>query len=150
MSKALRHISLPCLGILLGFLMIVQGCGNIVLPDKDGLLALREAKTGGKVISIEGKVESETGSPLEGIDVQIIGIYYMSSRSNNDGAGREINSLSTDESGIYRMPVTTVYHEFEDLKIIASDRNDVYARDSVVVLNVKVGSVAPTIILKKK
>lgn len=150
MSKVLRHISLPCLWILLGFLLIVSGCGDIVLPDKDGLQALRDAKGGGKVISIEGKVESETGSPLEGIDIQVIGIYYMSARNNYGGSGRELGSLSTDESGIYRMPITTIFPDFEDLKIIASDRNDVYARDSVVVLNVKVGSVAPTIILKKK
>ena len=149
MAKVSRHISLSILGIALGIL-VASGCSNIVLPDKDALNALREAKSTEKDISVEGKVASEDGSPLVGINVQVIGFYYMDTQYFDGANYRELTSLSTDGSGIYRMPKTTVFPAFEDLKIIASDKNDIYVRDSVVVRNVKVGSVAPTIILKKK
>lgn len=137
-------------GILLGIVALTAGCGNLVFMDGDGFLALREAKNSFKAISVEGKVTDAAGTPLEGISVIVIGRYLKDTEIYYGRNYQEIDTLFTDSNGLYRMAERTVTPAFTDLQLDAFDSSGRYANASVVVQNIQVGSIAPTITLKKK
>ncbi len=138
------------IGILLGIMALTASCGNLVFMDDDGFLALREAKSSTKAISIEGKVTDPEGTPLEGISVVVIGRYLKDTQIIYGGNYRELDTLATDANGFYRMPERTVTPAFTDLQLDAFDSMGRYKDASVTVRNVQVGSVAPTLILFKQ
>ena len=136
--------------LLLLTLLPTAGCGNIVLMDDDGLQALRKAKISSKVISIEGKVTDEEGTPLEGISVIVIGRFLRDSQTYYGQNYQELDTLSTDVNGSYRMAERTVSPAFTDLQLNAFDSNGRYKDASIFVRDIQAGAVAPTITLLKK
>ncbi len=136
--------------LLLLTLLPTAGCGNIVLMDDDGLQALRKAKISSKVISIEGKVTDEEGTPLEGISVIVIGRFLRDSQTYYGQNYQELDTLSTDANGSYRMAERTVSPAFTDLQLNAFDSNGRYKDASIFVRDIQAGAVAPTITLLKK
>lgn len=138
------------IGILLGIMALTASCGNLVFMDDDGFLALREAKSSTKAISIEGKVTAPEGTPLEGISVIVIGRYMNDSQIIYGGNYRELDTLSTDANGLYRMTERTVTPAFTDLQLNASDSSGRYADASIIVQNIQIGAIAPTITLMRK
>ena len=140
----------PTYILLLLTLLLTAGCGNIVLMDDDGLQALRKAKISSKVISIEGKVTDEEGTPLEGISVIVIGRFLRDSQTYYGQNYQELDTLSTDANGSYRMAERTVSPAFTDLQLNAFDSNGRYKDASIFVRDIQAGAVAPTITLLKK
>ena len=138
------------IGILLGIMALTASCGNLVFMDDDGFLALREAKSSTKAISIEGKVTDAAGTPLEGISVIVIGRYLKDTEIYYGRNYQEIDTLSTDSNGLYRMAERTVTPAFTDLQLNASDSSGRYADASIIVQNIRVGAIAPTITLMRK
>ncbi|MGX8708528.1 MAG: hypothetical protein ACSW72_07220 [Bacteroidales bacterium] len=136
--------------LLLLTLLPTAGCGNIVLMDDDGLQALRKAKISSKVISIEGKVTDEEGTPLEGISVIVIGRFLRDSQTYYGQNYQELDTLSTDVNGSYRMMERMVSPAFTDLQLNAFDNNGRYKDASIFVRDIQAGAVAPTITLLKK
>lgn len=136
--------------LLLLTLLPTAGCGNIVLMDDDGLQALRKAKISSKVISIEGKVTDEEGTPLEGISVIVIGRFLRDSQTYYGQNYQELDTLSTDVNGSYRMTERMVSPAFTDLQLNAFDNNGRYKDASIFVRDIQAGAVAPTITLQKK
>lgn len=136
--------------LLLLTLLPTAGCGNIVLMDDDGLQALRKAKISSKVISIEGKVTDEEGTPLEGISVIVIGRFLRDSQTYYGQNYQELDTLSTDANGSYRMMERMVSPAFTDLQLNAFDSNGRYKDASIFVRDIQAGAVAPTITLLKK
>ena len=136
--------------LLLLTLLPTAGCGNIVLMDDDGLQALRKAKISSKVISIEGKVTDEEGTPLEGISVIVIGRFLRDSQTYYGQNYQELDTLSTDVNGSYRMTERMVSPAFTDLQLNAFDNNGRYKDASIFVRDIQAGAVAPTITLLKK
>lgn len=136
--------------LLLLTLLPTAGCGNIVLMDDDGLQALRKAKISSKVISIEGKVTDEEGTPLEGISVIVIGRFLRDSQTYYGQNYQELDTLSTDVNGSYRMTERMVSPAFTDLQLNAFDSNGRYKDACIFVRDIQAGAVAPTITLLKK
>lgn len=131
-------------------LLLTAGCGNIVLMDDDGFQALRKAKISSKFISIEGKVTDEEGTPLEGISVIVIGRFLRDSQTYYGQNYQELDTLSTDVNGSYRMAERMVSPAFTDLQLNAFDSNGRYKDASIFVRDIQTGAVAPTITLLKK
>ena len=150
MKRPLHKHSYKHLGILLGIIALTAGCGNLVFMDDEGFSALRAAKNTQKTLSIEGKVIDQEGTPLEGISVVVIGRYLKDTQIIYGGNYRELDTLSTDANGFYRMTERTVTPAFTDLQLDAFDSMGRYKEASVTVQRVQVGSVAPTIILYKQ
>ena len=144
----MKRARIPILFLLA--LLLTAGCGNIVLPDKEGIQVLRESHAGGSFpISIEGKVTDPEGTPLGDITVAVIGCRLVQALQPIPASYRQLDNLHTDATGSYRTPAT-IWTDYTDLQLKASDNRGVYAADSVVVRNVQIGSVAPTLVLKKK
>ena len=118
--------------------------------DDDGFQALRKAKISSKFISIEGKVTDEEGTPLEGISVIVIGRFLRDSQTYYGQNYQELDTLSTDVNGSYRMAERMVSPAFTDLQLNTFDNNGRYKDASIFVRDIQAGAVAPTITLLKK
>ena len=138
------------LGLLLLVIVLTAGCGNLVFMDNDGFAAMREAKNTTRLISIEGVVTDQEGTPLENISVVVIGRYLNDTKIYYGRNYRELDTLSTDANGFYQMTKQAVTPAFPDLQLNFFDSQDRYAETSIVVRDIQDGSVAPTITLQKK
>ena len=134
--------------ILLGIIALTSACGNFVFPDQEGIQALRAS--GRKSLSLEGRVADQDGQPLAGITVVISGVYYEETSTGNSRVLHPLDTLATDTEGSYKMAQRSVVPAFTDLQVNASDSNGIFAPDSVLVRDIKVGATAPTIYLKKR
>lgn len=130
--------------------LLTTACGNLVLPDQDTLELLREAKTQTTEFSVKGTVVNQEGQPLEGITVVVSGYFHKDTEINRGHNYREIDTLTTNADGCYSIPKRTVSPAFTDLDIYAYDSLGIYEPGRCLVSNLKVGSIAPTICLKKK
>lgn len=149
MKHAPINTKFATLGLLLLAIALSAGCGKLVIMDDDGFAALHEAKNTTRVISIEGNVTDSEGKPLENISVIVIGRYMKDTQVFYGGNYRELDTLTTDANGFYKMTQKTVTPAFPDLQLDASDSQGRYSTVSIIVLNVQAGTVAPTIILQK-
>ena len=149
MNRSPINTKFANLGLLLLVIVLTAGCGNLVFMDDEGFAALREAKNTTRVISIEGNVTDLEGTPLENISIIVIGRYMKDTQVFYGGNYRELDTLTTDANGFYKMTQKAVTPAFPDLQLDAIDSQGRYATASIVVLNVQAGTVAPTIILQK-
>ncbi len=139
--------------VLLSVVLLMTGCGEVVLLDPSGIKDLREAKAGGSaVISVDGRVADEDGAPLKDITVVITGHFETSPDHPYYNRTQPLDTLITNGLGEYKMESKYISPAYNRLQIDASDPRGIYRADSIFVQTstTSKNTTAPTIYLKKK